>query len=1220
MKLSLRVDPSDLKAGFAVATKSISLFQSGLGKVQTFAKGIDDSLKSLGKRAAGFSTGMALAIGTSVAAASKLESSMRNVNSILGDTEEQFKANTAAILDMSTSIPKAATDLADGMYEIASSGFDGAEALTILEQSGIAATAGMTDTATSAKAISGAINTWQLDVGEAGDVADILFKTVESGVVTFEELALQMSDFTGIAEAVGLELDEVSAAFAALTLSGMPASRAGTALSGVLNKLIKPTELLGETTSKLGYENAVTMVQTLGLKDTLLQLSDAVDGDVTAMSKMFEDVEGLRGVLALTSNDATLFEQALSDIANESNRAGAAQAAYAEQSKSVANKIELFKNSVTALRIELGQYYLPALGAIVGKATEFLSFFRDAPEPVKKMAAVLMGLSTVLSAIVALLVVSAVRSKIFSIALGGLKAGTVSHTLATKVGIINARSFSGALIGVATAATRGAAAARVGERSQSRLTIALNRSAMAAASASGKVTNLAVGTSRSSLSVASLAARSSKLQISLLRLSGTLGGVSSRLSALSSSASASGARFSTMASRMRLAERASSGLGRATAALKARMGMMVTGAFVVMDIMQSWAATANEARESAKSLRSEVEENYDTSSLEGMRDSYSELYDTLSEKAGIEFDKSGGTDFSKAFGLAGMAADMAGLDITIRDIKGGLETLNPFDDNKIQKEREEIIALSEELQEMERQYNRAKATLDLFSSATGLSSEEGERLAKTLGIDLTQGVGMMDRALISLMSEMDPAEAQAFAESTDSIAVEMVAATMAIEGGTYGVSELGSQLEALRSPLAGVIEQTIELTDAQKDLQSAAADVGSFGAGLSEALQREKDAQQEIVDEQLKNIEKANEEEMKHLEDSSEARIEAAQDRVEAAEDGSEEQKRLQDELEDLRDRENESLAEHRDTQKEILDQERDDLQQSVEDRKLSLGEMTQALMDQNAKLAEWQQNLVTVSGRTSADVAGYLASMGSEGVELVEMMATGSKAEVEAMEEAIVENMRLTGEQSAVELDAGMTLAERAAADGGKKTRQALIEELGLLPTDAARVMREYGRAIQDGVNAANFLVGAPMVNFIPSEGLTTSQIQDNEKSQQLKLRQRATGGIDSAAHIAMQPNVLYGERSTGGEAFIPLGKSHRPQSMKIWEETGKILGVIPMAAGGLIPSSSVSSGSSTTSTTISKKNSTNFTGDIYLRDPVETLRYAERRKRMASLRGGDD
>src|SRR4030043_516790 len=64
-----------------------------------------------------------------VSEASKFEEAMRNVNSISKLSEEQFAKQSKEVLELSKKFPQSATVLAKGLYDIASSGFKGADGL-----------------------------------------------------------------------------------------------------------------------------------------------------------------------------------------------------------------------------------------------------------------------------------------------------------------------------------------------------------------------------------------------------------------------------------------------------------------------------------------------------------------------------------------------------------------------------------------------------------------------------------------------------------------------------------------------------------------------------------------------------------------------------------------------------------------------------------------------------------------------------------------------------------------------------------------------------------------------------------------------------------------------------------------------------------------------------------------------------------------------------------
>ncbi|MFM9662891.1 phage tail tape measure protein, partial [Streptomyces scabiei] len=75
-------------------------------------------------------------------------------------TSENVGAFTDQIVELSTELPQTADQLADGLYQIVSSGFDGADAMEILQVAARGAAAGLTTTETSARAVLGVLNAY----------------------------------------------------------------------------------------------------------------------------------------------------------------------------------------------------------------------------------------------------------------------------------------------------------------------------------------------------------------------------------------------------------------------------------------------------------------------------------------------------------------------------------------------------------------------------------------------------------------------------------------------------------------------------------------------------------------------------------------------------------------------------------------------------------------------------------------------------------------------------------------------------------------------------------------------------------------------------------------------------------------------------------------------------------------------------------------------------
>ena len=323
--------------------------------------------------------GFALATKASV----DFEAAMRNVNSIAQQTEGQFARTSASVLAMSRDLPQTAVDLARGMYDIESSGFHGAEALSVLRASAEAAAAGLTETRTAARSITAVMNAYGPAVGNASYVSDVLFQTVNVGVVTFEELASNMGQFIGLAAQAGVSIEEVGAAFATMTRAGLPAAQASTSLARTISSFVKPSEAMTAAVNQLGYESAYAMLQQKGLHGAVTELHAAAGGSVPTLARMFNEIRALRGVLALTARENELYAEVMTDFSDKQRIAGATSKALAQQEKSTAHQLALLRNAVTELGISITSGLLPGLKAVTGVATTFTQTAASMPAPVR---------------------------------------------------------------------------------------------------------------------------------------------------------------------------------------------------------------------------------------------------------------------------------------------------------------------------------------------------------------------------------------------------------------------------------------------------------------------------------------------------------------------------------------------------------------------------------------------------------------------------------------------------------------------------------------------------------------------------------------------------------------------------------------------------------------------------------------------------------------------
>ncbi|MET8326258.1 phage tail tape measure protein [Streptomyces sp. NPDC005181] len=371
-------------------------------------------------------TGLVLTavLGAGVAQAIALEKRMANVMTISQQINQSTVGSfTDQIVDLSKDLTQSSNQLADGLYQIVSTGFDGADAMTILGVAAKGASAGLTTTEASSRALLGVLKAYGLGAGDAANVMDIMFQTVNKGVISFEELAQNLGDVVPMAAAAGVEFDDLSAAYAAITLTGIPAAEAATALNGMMTRMMAPTRDLSNAMRELGYDSAASAVQQDGLYVVVNKLAKATGGSSEAITKLFVDVRATRAVLALAANDGKNYADTYQGIASAVERAGATQRAFQMQMDTTAGQWQLFVNRSKALGMDLGRALLPVLQAVGEAVSVFAGALADAPGPLKEIGAGLLAVTA--GGMLALVAVTKLTTqwREFRIALAAAQAG-----------------------------------------------------------------------------------------------------------------------------------------------------------------------------------------------------------------------------------------------------------------------------------------------------------------------------------------------------------------------------------------------------------------------------------------------------------------------------------------------------------------------------------------------------------------------------------------------------------------------------------------------------------------------------------------------------------------------------------------------------------------------------------------------------------------------------
>lgn len=342
-------------------------------KTDDFQRGVGGITKTLGGVGIGIAAVATAAIGmgtAAVASAASFESSMREVNTMLGLSQSEFETLSAQVNDLSKEVGVSGGDLASALYQVVSAGVPAAKALDVLKTSAMAAVGGVTSTETAVDGITTVLNAFKIDASEAEAVADIMFTTVKGGKTTFEELSASLYNVAPLAATAGVKFEEVSAAIATVTKQGVPTATATTQLRAAVQALIKPTAEMSATMQALGYASGDAMIKELGFAGTLNALVGAAGGSQEAIAAMFGSVEGLSAVLSLTGANTETFA---ADLESMTASAGASTAAYEEINEGTARSFEKLKVEIQALLVELGSGLLPLIKPIIAAMSDLIA-------------------------------------------------------------------------------------------------------------------------------------------------------------------------------------------------------------------------------------------------------------------------------------------------------------------------------------------------------------------------------------------------------------------------------------------------------------------------------------------------------------------------------------------------------------------------------------------------------------------------------------------------------------------------------------------------------------------------------------------------------------------------------------------------------------------------------------------------------------------------------
>lgn len=293
---------------------------------------------------------------------SDFEDAMAKVSTIADTTEVPMGDLREAILKLSDDTGVAATDIADNVYNAISAGQKTGDAVAFVGNAAKLAKAGFTDSASALDVLTTTMNAYKLEADQTTRVSDVLLMTQNKGKTTVGELAATMGKAIPTAAAFGVNLENLAAAYATTTASGIATAESTTYINAMIKELGDTGSDVGKILQdKTGKSFAELMDSGMSLGDALSIVADAGEASNKTMFDMFGSAEAASAAAVIASDGASQFAGNL-DAMN--GAAGATDEAFGKM-QTTSYDVDKAINRVKNAAIELGGQLLQALGPAI---------------------------------------------------------------------------------------------------------------------------------------------------------------------------------------------------------------------------------------------------------------------------------------------------------------------------------------------------------------------------------------------------------------------------------------------------------------------------------------------------------------------------------------------------------------------------------------------------------------------------------------------------------------------------------------------------------------------------------------------------------------------------------------------------------------------------------------------------------------------------------------
>lgn len=358
-----------IQAAELIAKITVDGAETAASKIASFA----EKLGPAGPLVAGAAAlGVAL-VGVGVASvkmAADYEQKMNMVKALTGSSQQQMDFFNASLDKLAINAGVAPSELADGLYRVISAGFKGKEAMTVLTLATEDAKIGMTDAATTTRALSAVINNFHVPAKDFVRVNGEMLETVTLGEMSMNDYATSIAKAAIAAVPAHVSMEQMNATIATLTAHSIPARQAVTDFTQVLQLMGPHLDTLVKSLDKGGIAFDTTKFQAMDYSDKVQYLAAALQEATDKHIKLSGTQQNAVQLLRVLSQNQAQYNENLKTLSDRQAMAKKTEEAWADTQKGFNQQMDRLGAAFDVVLKNIGTFILKGLTPLVSWFTD----------------------------------------------------------------------------------------------------------------------------------------------------------------------------------------------------------------------------------------------------------------------------------------------------------------------------------------------------------------------------------------------------------------------------------------------------------------------------------------------------------------------------------------------------------------------------------------------------------------------------------------------------------------------------------------------------------------------------------------------------------------------------------------------------------------------------------------------------------------------------------